>query len=142
MIISSFDCVTTRVHQMRFAESHTPVQVKWIVSTTRRLSDSHRGSVCELIARSDNKPIVGITRTEARFIVTDVVDDGLSLPLIRYMWNGRCAGCVFETVAPGIRSRWKLTDFRFTDFPAQRITIQPEVVQRLVQQLRIIADDP
>src|SRR6185437_10374286 len=123
MIISCFDRVTTCVHQMRFAESHTPIQVKWIVSTTWRLSDSHRSGVCKLIARAYNETIVGITRTETRFIVDNVVDDGLGLTLIRYTCNSRYAGCVFETVALGVRSRRKLTDFRFTDFPAQRITI-------------------
>src|SRR5215470_14960583 len=102
MIISCFNRVTTRVHQMRFAEPYTTIQVKWIVSTTRRLSDGHRSGVCKLIARAYNETIVRITRTETRFIMADVVDDCLSLTLIRYMCNGRCAGCVFETVAPGI----------------------------------------
>src|ERR1043166_7953461 len=101
MIISCFNRVTTRVHQMRFAESHTSIQVKWIISTPRRLSDGHRSGVSKLIARAYNETVVGITRTKTRLIVADVVDDCLSVTLIRYMSNGRCAGCVFETVAPG-----------------------------------------
>src|SRR5215470_18025679 len=102
MIISCFNRVTTCMHQMRFAESHTTIQVKWIVSTAWRLSDGHRSGVCKLIARAYDETIVRITRTETRLIVDDVVDDCLSLTLIRYMCNGRCGGGVFETVAPGI----------------------------------------
>src|ERR1043165_9161496 len=141
MIISCFDRVTTRVHQMRFAESHTPIEVQWIVSTTWRLSHSHRSCVCKLIARAYNETIVGITRTETRLIVADVVDDRVTLTFANSACN-RGAGRAVREVGWGVRYRRTLDDLRLTDFPAQRITIQPQIVQRLVQELGIIADDP
>src|SRR5690242_3856071 len=36
MLIAGFDSVTTRVHQVRFAEPHAAVEIKWVVGSARR----------------------------------------------------------------------------------------------------------
>ena len=60
MLIARFDRVSTRVHQVRFTESDTAVEIKRIVSAAGRFSYGKRSSVRELITRAYNKTVVGV----------------------------------------------------------------------------------
>src|ERR1043165_1444413 len=67
MLIARSNGVSTRMHQVRFAESYYAVQVQRIVSAARCFSDGQRGSVRELVARSNNETVVSVFCAERRF---------------------------------------------------------------------------
>src|SRR4030095_4548789 len=58
VVIASFDRMPAGMHQMRLAQTHTAVQVKWVVGPARSFSNSHRRCVSKLIARPDDKTFI------------------------------------------------------------------------------------